>query len=54
MAATELSISTLPHFILLEDVVPLIHILPRSYSNCVDGFAVFIGAYAIAYAFVAC
>jgi hypothetical protein len=34
--------------------MPIIHFLPRSYSNCVDGFAVFIGAYAIAYAFVGC
>jgi hypothetical protein len=30
------------------------HALPRSDSNCADGFAVFILAYAAASAFVAC
>jgi hypothetical protein len=53
-AAAEVSISTLPYFILLNYVVSLIHVLPLSDSNYVDGFIVYIRAYAITSAFVAC
>jgi hypothetical protein len=53
LRVTELSISMLPYFILLNYVVSSIHVLPQSDSNCVDGFVVFTQAYAIVSASVA-